>query len=257
MNPYYLCILTIFAYASVALATGLHLFGCLPTSRCRFLTGSLLSLTGHGWLLYQLIETPMGQNLDKFIMFSLTLWLMNILTVLTSLRAKIENLCVLTYPLAGLSLAFALYFGGSDIVDTKTQPGVLAHIFISLFAMSLLTLASLQALLMGFQHYLLKRHHPSAILQILPPLQTMETLLFNIILSGLLFLSGALISGIFFLHSLLLFPKMLLALSAWILLALLLIGRARFGWRGTKAIHFTLMGVGLVFLSYFGATLLT
>lgn len=255
MNLNYLGILTLVFYLYVALAQGLHLFGRLPYSQYRYMTGSLLCIIAHGWILYKQIETPQGQNVDWLIMLSLTLWLMNIFMLLTSFRTKVENLCVLTYPLTALSLVLTLSLGGYDVINTKTQPDVLAHIFISLFALSLLTLASLQAVLVGLQNFLLKHHYPSPMLRILPPLQTMEDLLFHIIWGGLLFLSASLLSGFLFQAELLtyyLLPKTLLSLCAWVLLTFLLVGRYLFGWRGATAIRWTLSGTWLAFLSYFG-----
>jgi ABC-type uncharacterized transport system permease subunit len=251
----YLGILTILSYLSLALAQTLHLFGYFHCSRWRYFIISVFSISGHGWILYKLIETPQGQNLNWLIMLSFTLWLMNILTLLASIRQPIENLCVLTYPVAALSVGLALSFAGVNVVDTSAQPGVLAHIFISLFATSILALASLQALLMGLQNTLLKRHRPSPMLQILPPLQTMEHFLFLIIGWGMIFLSGSLVTGFFFQEHAVtayLFSKALLALGAWVLLAFLLVGRFWFGWRGPTAIRWTLSTTLLTFLSYFG-----
>lgn len=255
MNLNYIGILTSFAYLGVALAQGLHLFGYLAFARRLYLLGSSLALFGHGWILYKLIETPQGQNLYWLCMLSFTLWLMNIVTVLTALRARVENLSALTYPISVLSLALVMHFVGSDIVDTKANLGVLAHIFISMFAISLLLMASLQAILMGLQNHLLKAHKHSKMLSILPPLQAMETLLFHITWVGMIFYSGSLISGFFYegpLFTAHLLPKIILALCAWVLLTLLLVGRYRFGWRGPTAIRWTLSGTSFALLSYFG-----
>ena len=132
---------------------------------------------------------------------------------------------------------------------------MLAHVFISFFAISLLILASSTAMLMGFQNYCLKSYPSLPLLRFLPALQTMEGLLFNILWCGMIFFSASLLSGFFFhvdlLHSHLL-PKTILALSAWCLLTLLLIGRSLFGWRGLRAIKLTLIGTLFAFLSYFG-----
>jgi ABC-type uncharacterized transport system permease subunit len=255
MNLYYLGLLTILSYLLTGIAQGAHLFGRFPCKRFRYLTYSSLCLMAHGLLLYQLIERPEGQNLNWLVMFSFTLWLMNIFIVLTSFRSKIESLTVLTSPLAALSVALVLMFAGTQIIATKAQPAVLVHIFISLLAMSLLFLASSQAIVMGCQNYLLKHHHSTLLLHILPPLQTMETLLFNIILGGMVLFSASLVSGFFFgenlLHSLLQ-PKTLLAISAWCLLGFLLFGRKQFGWRGPTAVRWTLSATLLALLSYFG-----
>ena len=259
MNINYLGVLTFFIYLSVAFAQGLHLLGRLTPPKWHYYTASLLSLSAHGWILYQLIEMPLGQNLNGMIMFSFTLWVMNILILLAGLRVPLKNLCVATYPLAALSLYPALSLSSPEVINTKAQPTILTHIFISMLAVSLLSLASLQALLMGFQNYLLKHHRPAPLLRILPPLQTMEDLLFSIIGIGLVFLSGSLLSGLFFEKALfhpLLSPKVSLAVAAWLLLSVLLVGRYLFGWRGPTAIRWTLIGVLLVLLSYFGTKLI-
>jgi ABC-type uncharacterized transport system permease subunit len=155
-----------------------------------------------------------------------------------------------------LSLAFVqgLYFAQNSI-DTYASLRVFAHIVISLFATNLLMLASLCALLMGAQNILLKRHRCFVILQRLPPLQAMETLLFHLMGWGMVFLSGSLISG-FLLQdtsfTTYLFSKALLALCAWIGVVFLLLGRFWFGWRGLTACRWTLGATLLTLLSYFG-----
>ncbi|MFI4938356.1 MAG: inner membrane protein YpjD [Candidatus Berkiellales bacterium] len=255
MNLNYIGVLTILTYLSAALAQGLYLFGFISSSRWRYLTCAALCIAAHGWILYKFIETPQGQNLNWLIMLSFTLWIMNIISLLTSRQSKSENLSILNYPLSAFSIILMLSFAGSDVIETKNQLGVLAHIFISMLAMSFLILASLQAILMGLQNYLLKHHHPSPMLRILPPLQSMESLLFTIIWLGMIFLSGSLLSGFYFqvgLFTPFLLPKTLLAVSAWILLTALLIGHRLFGWRGPTAIRWTISGSCLAFLSYFG-----
>ena len=123
---------------------------------------------------------------------------MNIFTLLISLRSPIENLCVITYPLSAISIILALLFSDNDVLNTKAHPELLTHIFLSFLAMSLLTLANIQAILMSWQNYLLKHQRPNAMLRILPPLQTMETLLFSIIICGMLFLCGSLLTGFYY-----------------------------------------------------------
>jgi ABC-type uncharacterized transport system permease subunit len=155
------------------------------------------------------------------------------------------------------ALLLLIIFSWSDsaIIHTTLHPMMLLHIVISFIAMSFLILANGQAILMGLQHALLKSHQPSPLLQILPPLQTMEHILFFILFSGLLFLGGSLLSGFYspfdlFQPSVL--PKTVLAMLAFVLLAILLLGRFLFGWRGHRAVRLTLSGTGIALLSYFG-----
>ncbi|OOZ35821.1 cytochrome c biogenesis protein CcsA, partial [Solemya elarraichensis gill symbiont] len=47
--------------------------------------------------------------------------------------------------------------------------------------------------------------------------------------------------------------KTLLSLIAWCVFAILLHGRFKFGWRGRKALKWTLAGFAFLLLAYFGS----
>jgi ABC-type uncharacterized transport system permease subunit len=86
----------------------------------------------------------------------------------------------------------------------------------------------------------------------------METLLFQMIGTGLFFLSISLVSGFIFIEDLFaqhLVHKTVLSIIAWIIFSSLLIGRFRYGWRGKTAVRWTLTGFFLLLLAYFGSKL--
>jgi ABC-type uncharacterized transport system permease subunit len=86
----------------------------------------------------------------------------------------------------------------------------------------------------------------------------METLLFQMIATGLAFLTVALISGFVFIDDLFaqhLVHKTVLSIIAWIIFSGLLVGRVRYGWRGSIAIQWTLIGFVLLLMAYFGSKL--
>jgi ABC-type uncharacterized transport system permease subunit len=90
----------------------------------------------------------------------------------------------------------------------------------------------------------------------MPPLQTMEALLFQIIAVGELLLSVALLSGFVYLEDIFaqhLMHKTVLSIFAWLVFAVLLWGRWRLGWRGKLAIRWTLAGFVALMLAYFGS----
>jgi len=71
-------------------------------------------------------------------------------------------------------------------------------------------------------------------------------------------LSLALLSGIIFLKDIFaqhLAHKTILSIVAWLVFAVLLWGRQRYGWRGRIAIRYTLSGFILLMLAYFGTKL--
>ncbi|HKY70008.1 MAG TPA: hypothetical protein VJ205_03840, partial [Gammaproteobacteria bacterium] len=89
--------------------------------------GSLIALLGHGWLLYQVIETPSGQNLSLLNMLSLTTWLMGWGLLSFSIKNALQSLTLILYPVAAISLALMLIFPTQEIIDTSAHLGVLSH----------------------------------------------------------------------------------------------------------------------------------
>ena len=102
----------------------------------------------------------------------------------------------------------------------------------------------------------------SAVLQVarrLPPLQTMERLLFQLIFFGFFLLSLTLVSGLLFVDNLFaqhLVHKTVLSFCAWLTFGLLLYGRLRHGWRGRTAVRWALSGYTVLVLAYFGSKLI-
>jgi ABC-type uncharacterized transport system permease subunit len=86
----------------------------------------------------------------------------------------------------------------------------------------------------------------------------MEYLLFQMLTTGIVFLTLSLASGFLFIEDLFaqhLVHKTVLSILAWIIFTGLLIGRSRYGWRGQTAIRWTLIGFALLLLAYFGSKL--
>src|SRR5205823_2509547 len=80
----------------------------------------------------------------------------------------------------------------------------------------------------------------------LPPLLTMERLLFQIILAGFVFLTLTLATGIAFSETLFgramkFDHKTVFAVASWLIFAALLAGRYLYGWRGRVALRWTLV----------------
>jgi ABC-type uncharacterized transport system permease subunit len=200
-----------------------------------------------------------AQNLAFFNLFSLVAWLVLFLITITALKKWLGGLLIIALPIAATSVVLPLIFPQTDMINTGADPKVLAHILLSTFTFSVLCIAALQALLLGMQEWLFRHHQSSMLIQLLPPLELMEQLLFRLIISGFILLSSVLISSVIVFQPLFVSPiwqKLLLSLFAWIVFAILLIGRWRFGWRGRLAIRSTLIGVTVITLVYFGSALI-
>jgi ABC-type uncharacterized transport system permease subunit len=135
------------------------------------------------------------------------------------------------------------------------------HIILSVATVLVLTLAGLLALLLALQERLLRSGNLGLWAQKLPPLQTMETGLFLVTRWGFFLLTALLCASLYCYHSLLwrypiLLPKTLMAVVAWMIFLVLLLGRRWWGWRGIRAINATLLGVTLLIMislaSHFG-----
>ncbi len=134
--------------------------------------------------------------------------------------------------------------------------GLESHIVLSILAYSLLSIAAVQSILLFIQDARLRQHHPAGFIRSLPPLETMEGLLFKIIALGFLMLSLSLLSGLIYLEDMFaqhLVHKTILSIIAWGLFAILLFGRWRFGWRGQIAIRWTITAFVVLMLAYFGS----
>jgi len=128
------------------------------------------------------------------------------------------------------------------------------HIILSILAFSVLVLSGLQALVIYYQHQQLHAQRPQRLAQGLPPLETMENVLFHLIRLGFLLLSLSLVSGFIYLqhhHAHWPMEKIGLSVFAWLIFAIVLLGRHYWGLRGKRALQATWLGLGLLVLGYF------
>ena len=104
----------------------------------------------------------------------------------------------------------------------------------------------------------LRARRPGRLTRVLPPLQLQESLLVQLIGLGFFLLSLSLVTGWAFVEDVLgqhLAHKTVLAMLGWLVFAIVLVGRWRHGWRGRTLVRWTLGGVGVLMLAYFGAKL--
>lgn len=212
----------------------------------------------HVILLNNLIHTPQGLNMGFFHVLSLTSWLAAVMVLLSAIRQPIENLAIVVLPFTALALLLQNINPGGDTHLVIPASGLRVHILLSILSYSLLAIAALQALLLAVQNTQLRNRHPGGFIRALPPLETMERLLFQMIALGYILLSLSLLSGAAFINDIFaqhLVHKTVLSIAAWIVFAILLWGRWRYGWRGRIAIRWTLLGFAVLMMAYFGSKL--
>jgi len=212
----------------------------------------------HAGVVYQSVFTASGINLGFYSAASLIAALVALLMLIAAISQPIENLGIAILPIAALALLLDNLFSAQHILGTHSSGQIELHIILSLLAYSLLTMAALQAVLLAIQDRQLRHKHPGGFMRALPPMQVMESLLFQIIAVGFALLSLALLSGFIFLQDIFaqhLVHKSILSIVAWFVFATLLIGRWKAGWRGRTAIRWTLGGFIALLLAYFGSKL--
>jgi len=221
------------------------------------LVPGFLGLVAHFATLYSSMVTPIGINLGFYNALSLLSACIVLFTLISILRHPVEILGVLVMPIATFALATDMTSNStSQMLPPGSSGGLILHVVMSLIAYSLLGVAALHAIVLSAQNKLLHQHQPGGFVRMLPPLKTMENVLFETIALGFVFLSISLASGMVYLENMFaqhLVHKTVLSILAWIVFAILLIGRWLFGWRGRTAIRWTLGGFISLMLAYFGS----
>lgn len=261
--------MTLFAFAIVAIVLYLLTSAALTVrlagaeSGLRMSRGLVLLLgfgavALHAAVLYPDLMTGNGLNLGFFNAASLIALLTVLILLLAALKQPVENLGIPVLPIAAATVALASWNPGQHTAVTSGSWQLDLHILFSVLAYSLFALAAVQAILLAIQDRHLRNRHPGGFIRALPPLQIMERLLFQMIGTGFTLLSAALLTGILFLEDIFsqhLVHKTILSIAAWLIFGILLWGRWKFGWRGRKAIRWTLSGFIFLLLAYFGSKL--
>ena len=214
------------------------------------------ALVAHLINMNAVINTPEGYNFGFFKIATLFSFAISALVVLSSLKKPLENLFLLIFPIAVISILCSLLLPGTYTLQTEYTNGVALHIVLAILATSIITIGAVQAVFMAYENQQLKQKHGFRLIQHMPPLQTMESLLFEIVWVGIFLLSGVIVTGILFTDDFLgqhLSHKTVLSITSWFVFAVLLWGRHRAGWRGTTAIRWTLAGFVFLILAYFGS----
>ena len=189
---------------------------------------------------------------------SLMLWLAVLFYWAESFRSRMDGLQPMVLPLAALAaLAPALFPQLREVANAGAW-GFQLHFLTAMLAYSLFTLSALHAVFMGFAERKLHQRAVTTSLASLPPILTMEALLFRMILVAFCLLTLALVSGVIFSEAIfgkaMAFDhKTLFAFASWGIFAALLVGRRVYGWRGRIALRWTLAGFMVLFLAYIGS----
>ncbi len=217
----------------------------------------LLPLALHAWLIYQNVfaqELRFGfaQALSIMMFIGVALyWVESLFYTLEGMQPLILPLAALAAPLPALFPGLASSVAHAGATEFKL------HLALAMLAYGLFIIALLHAALMAFVERGLHQRNRQ-FFENLPPLLTLESLLFRAIGAAFVFLTLTLVTGIAFSESLfgraLRFDhKTVFAVLSWATFGLLLAGRWRYGWRGRTALRWTLAGFVMLLLAYVGS----
>jgi ABC-type uncharacterized transport system permease subunit len=220
----------------------------------------------HSYLLYASLFAATELRFGFSQALSVTLWLTVLIYWLESLIYDVKGMQALVLPLAAVCALLPAFFPG-PATPAYTQTFIFRmHLLVAMLAYSLFTIAALHATLMTLLERRLhagKPAGPSGRSLVgpwasLPPLMTLETLLFRILTLGFVLLSLTLVSGFVFSEELFgkaarVNHKTVFGVISWIIFAALLVGRHGWGWRGRTALRWTLAGFTALLLAYVGS----
>jgi ABC-type uncharacterized transport system permease subunit len=189
---------------------------------------------------------------------SAILWLTVLIYWLASFFHRLGGLQALVLPVAAVAALLPAIFPSVKPLPHTDLTVFKIHLLIAMAAYSLLLIASLHVLLMTLIERRLHEGELPKALRHLPPLLTMETLLFRIIWAGFILLTLTIASGVMYSEELFgraakFNHKTVFGVLSWIIFALLLAGRQVYGWRGRVAVRWTLAGFLLLVLAYVGS----
>jgi ABC-type uncharacterized transport system permease subunit len=227
--------------------------GRIKTSLSQTITGVTIML--HGFATFGLLFHSGGLDLSLLKILALLALVINSLVYLNGLRAPINSLYLVLFPISAVTLLLAL-LSASTKSATILPYSLQAHILTSVLAYSFLAIAALHALLAGYQNWQLKHKHQNALMRTLPALETMEKLLFELIWVGEILLTVSLLTGFYVYNDFFaqqLIHKVTFSIVAWLVYAVLIFGKYHYGWRGQRAIIWTWIGFSGILLGYLGS----
>ncbi|MEM5278099.1 cytochrome c biogenesis protein CcsA [Cupriavidus taiwanensis] len=232
----------------------------------------LAALASHGMLLHETIFPAERMMFGFAFALSAMLWLGVGIYWIESFFFSLAGLGLIVIPVALVASLMPLAFPGSQILGYAARPLFKLHFIIANVAYGLFTLAAFHAFLMllaerrlhGFRHAPARPAAPQPgqwlgrWLDLLPPLLTLEKLLFRLIGAGFVLLTLTIGSGLLFSEELFgrafrLDHKTVFALISWAMFGGILAGRIFRGWRGKVALRWVMASFGILLLAYVGS----
>lgn len=256
------CVLIIYGIiAMIYCAIGSYLLKALtkqdaPNKRL-CLSALSVALLLHAYVLLPAIVTKDGLSFGLFNTLGLISIFLLLFFIAFNLRHAILSLGLLAIPTALFGLVCTYVGRFEQVPAIWANFGLSSHIFLSLAAYCMLFMAAIQALIVRLQIRELKHQTNQRFwVDKLPPLQSMDGLLFEMILLGFGLLSAALMFGAMATVDILgqhIAHKTFFSVLSWLIFGILVIGHYRHNWHGKKMANLTLIGFALLAIGFIGS----
>ena len=243
----------------------IYLLPCLPI---KILQGNFkgritnvlvfFGLLFHAGLIYQTTFLS-GIDLNFANSLLITSWIGVLLYLLINASDQHKGFEYLTLVPALFFLIINPFMSGHNYLNETFSVSAILHIVFALLGYSLLAFGALfSVFLLYVEQNVRTKKLNTKIFSSSTPILSLENFLFKIYWLGFMLLTITLISGSFFSDEIFQAPliinhKLIFSICAWFIYAILLLGRILFGWRGKKAIKFSLVAFIFLFLAYFGS----
>lgn len=244
-------------YLIISIQIYTHLSRHYPLKKLPTILFLAIALVLHTSLLFPNISTPYGLNFNIFNSLSLTGVFFLTFFLLFSLYRPILTLGLLAVPTALITMTLG-YFGQAAYQPIENITPLLSiHIILSFASYCILLMSAVQAIILKLQLRELKHQTIHRFwVNKLPPLQSMEHLLFDMILLGFVLLSFALVFGFSLTYDIIgqhIAHKLFFSALSWLVFGWLIVGHHKFGWGTKRASTMTIYGFGLLLIGFIGS----
>ena len=243
----------------------IYLLPCLPIKNLQGdakgrITNVLVffGLLFHAGLIYQTTFLA-GIDLNFANGLLITSWIGVLLYLLINSSDQHKGFEYLTLVPALFFLIINPFMSGHNYLSETFSVLAILHIVFALLGYSFLAFGALFSIfLLYVEKNVRSKKLNTKIFSSNTSILSLENFLFRIYWLGFILLtitliSGSLFSDEIFQTALIINHKLIFSICAWLIYAILLLGRILFGWRGKKAIKFSLIAFIFLFLAYFGS----
>ncbi|WP_150540266.1 cytochrome C assembly family protein [Actinobacillus vicugnae] len=227
-----------------------------PNVKAVFWLG-LLAVLFHGISLSQeFILRGIGQNFSLANVNAMMSLLLSAFATLALPRWKtVWFPLMIVYTFGICSVAVTVFASGNFVKDLTQNTGLIFHLGIALFSYALFFLAMIYAFQLKWLDNRLK-NKKTVFCAVLPPLMSVERHFFTLTVAAQALLTIALVTGMIYLHNFFApeqIHKAIFSFIAWLVYTVQLLGQWKFRWRGNRVLIYSVLGIILLTIGYFGS----